>query len=281
MFPAYPLLCFNAAVTLYLIRGWMEVAFISITKSPYRASKSSLFRFTTSSVVVTMILLSLSRVVALWHNYHAPISVTYQLQGRELPRLLNVTGFLPPKPPNVDDDDLPRIDLSPIKYFNLRLCLGKEWHRFPGHYHIPEGVTVDFVKSEFDGLLPRHFSRGDASRSNFWLREGTRHISDDLNDLNLEEPRHYVDLDICDYLIDLDFPENPVTAPHEPRYAIDEKYWERVHCAPFLDARHSPLLSRVLWLPGEKWRSQNSYGDYCLLKNKALVRKKELAMSLV
>ena len=38
MFPAYPLLCFNAAVALYLMRGWLEVAFIKVTKSPYRVS---------------------------------------------------------------------------------------------------------------------------------------------------------------------------------------------------------------------------------------------------
>ena len=38
MFPAYPLLCFNAAVSLYLVRGWMEVAFIKFTRSPYRVS---------------------------------------------------------------------------------------------------------------------------------------------------------------------------------------------------------------------------------------------------
>ncbi|KAG5342034.1 hypothetical protein C0989_005714 [Termitomyces sp. Mn162] len=36
MFPAYPLLCFNAAVALYLIRGWQEALFIKITNSPYR-----------------------------------------------------------------------------------------------------------------------------------------------------------------------------------------------------------------------------------------------------
>lgn len=42
MFPAYPLLCFNAAVTLYLMRGWMEVAFIKVTKSPYQVSKAKL-----------------------------------------------------------------------------------------------------------------------------------------------------------------------------------------------------------------------------------------------
>ena len=38
MFPAYPLLCFNAAVAVYLVRGWMEAAFIKVTKSPYQVN---------------------------------------------------------------------------------------------------------------------------------------------------------------------------------------------------------------------------------------------------
>jgi alpha-1,2-mannosyltransferase len=38
MFPAYPLLCFNAAVCVYLVRGWVEVAYIKYTKSPYQVS---------------------------------------------------------------------------------------------------------------------------------------------------------------------------------------------------------------------------------------------------
>jgi alpha-1,2-mannosyltransferase len=41
MFPAYPILCFNAAVALYLIRGWFEVVYIHFTKSPYKASRCS------------------------------------------------------------------------------------------------------------------------------------------------------------------------------------------------------------------------------------------------
>jgi alpha-1,2-mannosyltransferase len=28
-------------------------------------------------------------------------------------------------------------------------------------------------------------------------------------------------------------------------------------------------------MPGEAWQSLNEYGDYCLLKNKERVRKKE------
>jgi alpha-1,2-mannosyltransferase len=36
MFPAYTLLCFNAAVALYLVRGWMETSFIKLRNSPYQ-----------------------------------------------------------------------------------------------------------------------------------------------------------------------------------------------------------------------------------------------------
>jgi alpha-1,2-mannosyltransferase len=43
MFPAYPLICFNAAVSVYLMRGWIEAAFVSLTKSPYRVSPSPYF----------------------------------------------------------------------------------------------------------------------------------------------------------------------------------------------------------------------------------------------
>lgn len=36
LYPVYPLICFNAAVTLYLARGWLEVLFVKATHSPYR-----------------------------------------------------------------------------------------------------------------------------------------------------------------------------------------------------------------------------------------------------
>jgi alpha-1,2-mannosyltransferase len=50
--------------------------------------------------------------------------------------------------------------------------------------------------------------------------------------------------------------------------------WDRVICLPFLDAAHSPLISRILWLPGAMWRDANEWGDYCLLKNRKLVADK-------
>jgi alpha-1,2-mannosyltransferase len=120
--------------------------------------------------------------------YHAPLSVASQFEAHELPRLLNVTGFLPYFPPT---DESPRVDLTPVREFNLTLCLGKEWYRFPSHYLIPSGINVEFIKSNFDGHLPRHFEHAEGV-SLLNKVEGTRYVPKDLNDLNREEPLHYV-----------------------------------------------------------------------------------------
>lgn len=129
--------------------------------------------------------------------------------------MLNATGLLPVYPENTPEEDKPPIDLSPVKEFNLKLCLGKEWYRFPGNHLIPSGIRVEFVKSEFDGMLPRHFetetTRGLSGEGNnvlvdlakkWWLKPQTTYVPGDLNDLNKEDPSHYVRcvfLSLCDF----------------------------------------------------------------------------------
>lgn len=39
MYPAYPLLALNAAVTLFLVRGWIERIYIKVTQSPYKVRR--------------------------------------------------------------------------------------------------------------------------------------------------------------------------------------------------------------------------------------------------
>ncbi|KAG8219545.1 glycosyltransferase family 22 protein, partial [Butyriboletus roseoflavus] len=275
MFPAYPLICFNAAVTVYLLRGWLEATYIHLTKSPYKASKSIMFSMTTLSIILVSGLLSISRILALWYYYHAPLSVFSRLEAVELPRFLNDTGLLPILPAGVEESDRPSIDFTILKQFDLRLCLGKEWHRFPGHYLVPNAVSVDFVKSDFEGLLPAHFRLGDVEREPWWDRKGFRNTPAGLNDLNKEAHEYYVPVETCDYLVDLDFPRHPTSSRHEPRYVVDEQTWERVACLPFLDASHSSLMTRTLWAPGRWWQRKNEYGDYCLLKNSERVSTKE------
>ncbi|KZO96340.1 glycosyltransferase family 22 protein [Calocera viscosa TUFC12733] len=279
MYPVYPLLCFNAATTIYLARGWLETTYVYFTKSPYQASKASLFPWATFSIVLLSAIIGISRILALYQYYHAPMDVVSHFEFSELPRLLNVTGLLPEQikktetPSKYDKENL--VDLTPIHMFNLNLCIGKEWYRFPSHFHVPDSINVNFIKSEFDGMLPRHFVESAGSDA-LWKWDGTRFVPPDLNDLNREEPSRYVEPSTCDYLIDLDFPDRGgPPSPLEPRYAIEEKSWERVACYKFVDAANSNPMTKLLWVPLSEWTSLNSYGDYCLLKNKARAKARE------
>lgn len=51
---------------------------------------------------------------------------------------------------------------------------------------------MEFVKSEFNGLLPRHFDRSVGGAESRWKREKTRDVPSDLNDLNQEVSTRYV-----------------------------------------------------------------------------------------
>lgn len=119
------------------------------------------------------------------------MTVASVFEATELPQLLNDTNLLPIFPPGTREEDIPAIDLTPVKHFDLTVCLGKEWHRFPGHFLVPSGVRVKFIKSAFDGQLPRHFEDFPVNGS-WWPRPATRYIPEDVNDLNKEDLSRYV-----------------------------------------------------------------------------------------
>ncbi|KAJ9475847.1 Alpha-1,2-mannosyltransferase ALG9 [Pseudozyma hubeiensis] len=338
MYPAYTLLCLNAAVSLYLIRTLAEVVFVKVTKSPYRASKSSLFTTITSSVLALGLLLGVLRSVGQLNNYHAPFDVLFHFEGYELPRVVadvfpdtlspaiqqRIARGLSPVATEQEKEYNDRgygaenkgvsvdlsIDLAPLATLDkpIRLCYGKEWHRFPTHFLVPAGVEVEWIKSEFDGILPKHFDvdaasavqPADAFASTLDTALGwawpwshtTRRVQPGFNELNQEEMDRYVDVSTCDYLVDLDLPHrslasNGKQSRYEPRYATMADEWDRVFCGAFLDAEFSrpvveprdSLLSKVgrkvgaamhraFWLPKSWPGNTNVYGDYCLLRNR-------------
>lgn len=133
--------------------------------------------------------LSILRITAIYRYYHAPMDVLYHFQTYELPRL--GVSRLPSSFPAVNQsipfsqaiDQLEsQIDLSPLRQLNLTLCYGKEWHRFPTSFLVPEQVRIEFIRSEFKGILPKHFG----------VVNGTRVVPEGFNDLNREEPDRYV-----------------------------------------------------------------------------------------
>jgi len=135
----------------------------------------------------------------------------------ELPRLLNVTGLLTtsdtPFPPKDNytstfqrmrnqprksshEGEYSAVDFTPLKEVlgGVRMCLGKEWYRFPSHFLVPEGVEVRWIKSEFSGLLPGKFARssGKGWPWGLWPWDGMRVQPEGANDLNKEDPTVYV-----------------------------------------------------------------------------------------
>ena len=160
-----------------------------------QASTARLFSQFTLSAIIATSFLSISRILALYSYYHAPLKIVHDFEMEVLPKLLNETGhiYLPSHHPYYEKGEAqPQYNLTHLKDFGIRLCIGREWHRFPGSYLIPEGIRVDWIKSDFSGLIPGHFEENVPQTSRFWLRDGTKHVPSGMNDMNREELKHLV-----------------------------------------------------------------------------------------
>jgi alpha-1,2-mannosyltransferase len=147
------------------------------------------------------------------------------------------------------------------------VCLGKEWYRFPSSFHLPHGVHAKFIKSEFSGLLPGEFSEANTG---FGLFPGTWLVPPGMNDENLEDIGKYTDINHCTFLVDSRLPSAPSTAL-EPDYISDSAQWEKLKCVSFLDAAHTHLLGRLIFVPELPFvpeRFRRRWGDYYLLRRK-------------
>jgi alpha-1,2-mannosyltransferase len=154
MYPAYPLLAFNAAVSLHSL---LQIV-------GHAGSKSSSFRIpplikvaATTGLVSLAIALSLLRTAGLATGYTAPLKVYSPLQK------------------HAQSGDT--------------VCLGKEWYRFPSSYFLPDGVKAKFIKSAFNGLLPGEFSEANTG---FGLFPGAWLEPLGMNDENKEDPGKHV-----------------------------------------------------------------------------------------
>ncbi|KAJ3217341.1 mannosyltransferase [Clydaea vesicula] len=229
MFVVYPMICFNASMTLYFIERHVEMFRLP------RFISNVFSKVFSPTILVVFVVLSLSRSASLYYNYHSPISVYKSFYNETQ---------------NLDVEK--------------RLCLGKEWHRFPSHFFIPDKVNVQFLKSDFNGLLPKHFE----NKENGW-RSGTWTVPSDMNDINKEEFGRYVNVETCDFLIDLELYQLSETK-NEPSYVKDTKNWEIIECQKFLNHQKTPSLNRIFYIPDFIFEDQRVWGDYCILKKKNL-----------
>ena len=227
LFPAYPLLCLAAAVCLDSIQKLWYYLFVSAKASHYLQRTGWL----AISVLALYGTASLSRVVGQYRAFHAPFDVFMELNRLAAEDMRN------PRQP-------------------LMVCVGKEWHRFPSSFFLPElEWRLGFLESEFRGQLPQYY----ASSPN-----ATRLERAGFNDLNAEESSRYVPANQCQFLVDVDSP----ASPREPAYARQPHRWTVLHSTPFLDASRSSRLLRAFYVPFLTER-YCSYVNYHLLVSNA------------
>lgn len=156
MYPAYPALALNAAISLHIILANFGSAdprdLVSKIPPMLKLLVVSLF-------VIGTLDLGALRIIGVMTAYSAPLKVYAPLQRQGVA--------------NPGDN----------------VCIGKEWYRFPSTYFLPNGVKAKFVKSEFSGLLPGEFSEAN---DGFGLFPGTWMIPSGMNDENQEDPGKYV-----------------------------------------------------------------------------------------
>ncbi|XP_077062583.1 alpha-1,2-mannosyltransferase ALG9 isoform X3 [Siphateles boraxobius] len=231
LFPIYPLICLCGAVALSSLQKCYHFIFQRYRLEHYTISSNWL----ALGSVLLFGVLSLSRSVALFRGYHAPLD-------------------LYPEFHRIAKD--PAIHTVPEGRL-VNVCVGKEWYRFPSSFLLPNNWHLQFIQSEFRGQLPKPYAMGpDAT----WI------LPSDMNDQNREETSRYVELKQCHYLVDL---ATETEAPLEPRYATNKDEWSIIADKPFLDATRSSRFLRAFFIPflSEQY---TTFSRYVILKPKRL-----------
>ena len=238
LFVVYPLMCLAAAVTLD--------AFTRVgTRLVSGPLGTLLAKLAVGTAVVLTSLLSLSRTVALVSHYGAPLHVYRALPAVEF------SNSTTPRPGGVSQQAQ-----------QVHVCVGAEWYRFPSSFFLPgPNYRIQFIKSGFNGLLPRHFD--DAAG-------GTRAAPRQLNDDNREEPENYwSSAEKCEYAVTLQDGDTWL----DGEVLGSKKDWEIVAEKDFLDASKSPPLTRAFYIPTISPK-KNTWMKYLLLKNQRRGAKK-------
>ena len=156
MYPAYPLLAVNAAISLHALLS----SFGSTNpKSLVGKIPPQLKLAFVSFWILLAVALGILRTAGVVTAYRAPLDIYKPLQSPELVHSYDA------------------------------VCLGKEWYRFPSSFFIPQNMRARFVKSEFNGLLPGQFHEGETG---FGFFSGTWLIPPGMNDQNIEDPGKHV-----------------------------------------------------------------------------------------
>lgn len=241
LFPVYPLISLCGAITLDIsqkIFFRIKSAILKINTATHYLNHTT---FITVFVVIVSVLFNVSRILALYRNYHAPMDTFIELSASR--------DIL--EDPNTKDP--------------INVCIGKDWYRYPSSFFLPSTrYSIRFLRSEFRGILPAYYSNDE---------NATQIIHSYFNDMNKENSfMHFKNIEKCDFLIDLDL-KMKKTPPLEPNYSADKEYWTIFKELPFLNAQQSHPIYRAFYVPFVSYKHIR-HGSFNLLQ-KAVAKASE------
>ncbi len=230
LFPVYPMISLCGSITLDI----MQKIFFRIKSFFVKLSRTHYLNHTMFIAVIFVLLssvLSLSRILALYRNYHTPLDIMMEFSYAK----------------TWDEG----------KMREINVCFGKDWYRYPGSFFLPsKKYSVRFLKSEFKGILPAYYADNE---------NATQNLHDYFNDKNQENEFMYFDYAKCNFLIDLDFKNSKYYTNLEPNYSSRTKEWKIIKTLPFLNSQDSHKIFRAFYVPfiSEKYLV---YADFNLLQ---------------
>nr|XP_002125785.1 alpha-1,2-mannosyltransferase ALG9 [Ciona intestinalis] len=229
LFPIYPLICLSSAVTIATLQKLYGF---------FKFHRYLSVQWIAALVLTIYGVISLSRSFALFNAYHGSMEL--------YPKLHHIA------------------DKADTSETTVRVCMGKEWHRFPSSFLLPNNFTLELIRSEFKGQLPAKFEAPGL--------EGTRAEPRHFNDENLEEKSRYVDVETCHFLIDFNHGEE---STHEPIYSQQQDNWKILKEVDFLISKKSTSsLHRAFFVPFYFYE-RNDFGKYQLLQSRTNLLKRK------
>jgi alpha-1,2-mannosyltransferase len=233
LFPVYPMICLCGAITVDIAQKLCFRIWNVIKTVPHGTHYLDITMFIMISTIAVTGAMNLSRIFALYRNYHAPLDLLIELNRY-------------PAENNVPERTI------------INVCLGKDWHRYPSSFFLPnKNWNVRFIQSEFKGLLPAPYSSGS---------NATYVIHDHFNDQNKEEASVYFNLNRCHFLLDLELDRETEL---EPNYAKMKDRWKAIKSYKFLDAEKSNRFFRAFYIPYFTDKYVH-YGNFSLLQSTKL-----------
>ncbi|XP_044726617.1 alpha-1,2-mannosyltransferase ALG9 [Chrysoperla carnea] len=234
LFPVYPMICLCGAITADIIQKlWFRIQSLlkSVQIGTHYLENTS---FIMIIIAIISALFSISRILALYQNYHAPFDLMMELSR------------------------YPSEHKIPTNMADINVCIGKDWYRYPNSFFMPNtNWNIRFIESEFNGMLPAPYNPP-------YNQSATRIVHDYFNDLNRADTRLYFNITKCHFLLDLDL--NRVTTKLEPNYVEQKTKWQIIKSLPFINTIKSHPLFRAFYVP--YFNDQYvEYGQFYLLQS--------------